>query len=60
MSSGLQLKTLAPALVADKFERTFESEAVVNHPDYLWDRPPFVAAEPSPPRSSNIWRMEKP
>lgn len=27
--------------IADKFKREFESEAVVNHPDYLWGQTTF-------------------
>lgn len=28
--------------IADKFKREFESEAVVNHPDYLWGQTTFL------------------
>lgn len=41
MSSGLKLKNIVPDQVAGKFERRFESEAVVNNPDYLWGQTTF-------------------
>lgn len=41
MSSGLKLKNIAPGQQVGKFERQFESDAVVNNPDYLWGQTTF-------------------
>jgi len=41
MSSGLKPKNIAPGQFAGKFERQFESDAVVNNPDYLWGQTTF-------------------